>query len=291
MSPPLVSVLLPAFNAEATAAAAIESITAQTHDRWELLVADDASTDGTAEVLLEAAARDPRIQAFVFSQRSHQSVRLNQLIDRATGSLIARMDADDISHPRRLEKQVAFLQHHASVDVVGSMMLVIDDRNKVLGKRIGPTSHAAICRYPGVGFRLFGPTWLGRAEWFRRYRYRAEARVGEDQELLLRAYRDSTFANLAEPLFAYREAHIKVGPSLRGRANHVRLSLPILGSREKGAAAYGLAWHAARAAVDAAAVVPAVERRLQALRIKPLAATDAELWQLNADRVLRTPPQ
>jgi hypothetical protein len=189
------------------------------------------------------------------------------------------MDADDIAHPCRLEKQVAFMREHPSVDLVGSSMVIVGEGTKLLGRRVGPASHAAICRMPGIGFRVFSPTWLGRAEWFRRYRFRTAAKRCEDQDLLLRAYRDSTFANMPEPLLAYREERIKTGPVIQSRADYVRRSLPILWSHDRVATIQGVGWHAARTIVDVAAALPPLQRPIRTLRVKPLTASDKEFWE------------
>src|SRR5205807_2440696 len=113
-----------------------------------------------------------------------RAARLNQLVSSAGGTIVARMDADDISYPQRLERQLRLLNAQPGVDVVGSSMIVFRNHGELAGKRPAPGDHADICRRPGVGFALFHPTWMGRVQWFRRYPYRLAAVRCEDMDLL-----------------------------------------------------------------------------------------------------------
>lgn len=106
---PLVSVLLPVRNAALVVPRAIESIQAQTWTDWELVVVDDGSTDGTGERLRALAQADARLR--IFSRPAGGIVEaLNAGLAEASGEFVARMDADDESHPDRLGEQVAFLR-------------------------------------------------------------------------------------------------------------------------------------------------------------------------------------
>lgn len=113
---PLISVVLPTFNAGETVARAIASIRAQTFADWELIVIDDGSIDATRRVLAELACSEPRMRVV---ERPHQGLvpALNTGIAEARGEFIARMDADDECHPDRLAEQVAFLRDPANREV------------------------------------------------------------------------------------------------------------------------------------------------------------------------------
>ena len=200
---PLVSVMLPFHNGGAEFRAAIESIRWQTFGNWELLLCDDGSTDGSRE-LAESYASE-RIVVWSDGERKGLAARLNECMDRARGALIARMDADDISFPERLARQVEYLEANPEVDLVGCSMLIFGEDGLPIGKRQAPVDHARIVADPSLGFGLAHPTWLARAAWYRRYRYDPRAIRYEDIELLYRAYRTSRFANLDEALYAYRE--------------------------------------------------------------------------------------
>ena len=116
---PSVSVLMPTYNPGRYVSEAIESILAQTFTDFEFLISDAGSTDGSLEVMRRYAEADPRIRLII--QPKAGIVRaLNELIALARGDLIARMDADDIALPVRLERQVAYLNDHPECVLVGS---------------------------------------------------------------------------------------------------------------------------------------------------------------------------
>lgn len=117
----LVSVLLPAFNASRFLGSAVASIQRQTLQEWELLLLDDGSEDETARLAETLARSDPRIRAFRFPHRGIAPT-LNEGLARARGAFIARMDADDVSHPLRFSLQKAFLEKNPSICAVGSLV-------------------------------------------------------------------------------------------------------------------------------------------------------------------------
>lgn len=199
----LVSVVMPVRNMHATVGIAIASILSQTYFHLELLVLDDGSTDQTVAVVRRFSDIDPRIRLIADSQRLGIAARLNQGIDLALGHYLARMDADDVALPNRIEKQIAYLTKYPAVDVVGTSVLLIDESNKIVGERIFPTTHDNLIARPIRGFLIAHPTWTGRIEWFRKWRYRSVPR-SEDQDLLLRAFSESVYANLPDILFHYR---------------------------------------------------------------------------------------
>jgi glycosyltransferase involved in cell wall biosynthesis len=217
---PLVSVIMPFLNGGPAFTAAIRSIQRQTYAHWELLLCDDGSSDGSRE--LAAAIPDSRIILWSDGLRKGLAARLNECIDRAKGSLIARMDADDVSYPDRLAKQVAFLTDHPEIDVTGCRMLIFGEDGTPLGKRPVPLDHAGIVANPSLGFGLAHPTWMARAAWYRRHRYDPNAVRFEDAELLYRAYSDSRFANLPELLYGYRELQGGFQKRLKTRAGRLR---------------------------------------------------------------------
>ena len=118
---PRVSVVLPAFRASTYISQAIDSIQAQTFTDWELLVINDAgSDDGTAELVNMYAWNDPRIRLIQAKERLGLAESLNLGMREARGEYIARIDADDTSMPERFEKQVAYLDGHPDVGILGT---------------------------------------------------------------------------------------------------------------------------------------------------------------------------
>ncbi|MFZ2491702.1 MAG: glycosyltransferase family 2 protein [Thermoanaerobaculia bacterium] len=114
---PRVSVLLPAYNAEPYVRAAIESVLGQTYRDWEIIATDDRSVDGTAAVLEDYARRDPRIRAFRNASNAGMTGNWNLCLERASGDLVLKLDADDALRPQTLEILAAALE---AEDVTGA---------------------------------------------------------------------------------------------------------------------------------------------------------------------------
>jgi glycosyltransferase involved in cell wall biosynthesis len=205
-----VTIAVPFFDCARTLGESLQSVFAQTRRDWELLLVDDGSTDGSLEIA--AAVDDPRVRIVSDGVNRGLVYRLNQIADLATTPYLCRMDGDDVMHPRRLELQLAYLEAHPEVDVVGSPIVSIDETGTIRGARGtrdivgGP---AALLR--GVPF--VHPTALGRTRWFRAHRYDARFVRAEDHELWCRTAGDARLAMVPEPLLFYREP---ARPNLRG---------------------------------------------------------------------------
>jgi glycosyltransferase involved in cell wall biosynthesis len=215
MSIPVVSIAMPFYNAERTIAASIRSMLLQTYPNWELLLCDDGSTDASRE--LARAFDDPRIVVWGDRRRRELGARLNECIEQARGEYMARMDADDIAYPRRLEKQLRFLADHPDVDLTGGWAVLFADAGTPVGKRADPAAHGQIARWPLYSFKLIHPTFMGKTSWFRRYRYRADATRCEDMDLLFRSRAGSRFANIPEIVLGYRQNSIDLRKCLLSR--------------------------------------------------------------------------
>ena len=253
---PLVSIALPAFNASRTIRVAVESVIWQTYDDWELLVLDDGSSDATASIVNDI--RDPRIRVVSDGRNRGLAWRLNQAMDLARGPLFARMDADDIAYPARLDKQVRFLRAHAEVDLLATRALAFRSDGTIRGVLPFRQSHAEICRRPWATLPLPHPTWMGRLAWFRAYRYRIpEVKRAEDHDLLLRAYLRSRFACLPEVLLGYRQDGFSLDRQLKARLHlagaHLRAHLH---AGHAGYAVLAVSLQAAKAIADALASLP-----------------------------------
>jgi len=199
----LVSIALSMRNSEATIVPAIRSLLTQSFRDWELLVLDDGSSDRSVELARDCA--DERVQVHRDGQHLGLAARLNQAIDLARGRYFARMDADDIAYPQRLERQVTWLQAHTDIDLLGAGMMVFEGEGTPIGVFPARATHAEICARPASGFYLPHPTWIGKLEWFKRWRYDPGWLGAEDQDLLLRSFSASRFAAIPEPLLGYRQ--------------------------------------------------------------------------------------
>lgn len=215
MPEPLVSIVLPTYNSSATLRAALMSVQMQTLKEWELLVVDDGSTDNTVSIV--TGLSDERIR--LLTGRSNRGIAhaLNKGIALCRAPVIARMDADDICFPDRLQKQFDFLVANPSIDLVGSGMMIFKDSGTPLGVFPVKERHEEICARPWQGFYLPHPTWMGRREWFMNNPYDENARKAQDQSLLLQTHRTSRFAAIPQPLLGYRQDAVSLQKSFAGR--------------------------------------------------------------------------
>ena len=275
---PTISIGMSVLNNERTIAQAVRSIIRQTYTDWELLVIDDGSMDGTAEIVRSFG--DPRIRLFQDGRNRGLPARLNEAIAAAAGEFFARMDGDDVSYPERLELQLAFIRSHPEVDLVGGGMLVFDDGGRIVGKRVPPVGHAEICRKPVAGFPIAHPTYFGRTGWFARYGYREAAVRCEDQDLLLRSYEQSHFANIGQIVLGYRETRIELPKILKSRRFYARMLYAEFARRNRPLTGFrGMLEQYAKGAVDAIAVLTGAQHRLLRHRARSVDPVDAARWR------------
>lgn len=109
MIEPLVSVIMPVYNAENHVAESIASVIAQSYTNWELLIIDDVSADGSLKIATAIAAKEKRIKIFSTGTRSGSASTRNTGITHASGKYIAFLDADDIWMNNKLERQISFM--------------------------------------------------------------------------------------------------------------------------------------------------------------------------------------
>ena len=194
---------MPVYNAGKYLKHSVLSIINQTFFDWELIIIDDGSEDNAIQSI--SALKDPRVKIINDGVNKGLAVRLNQCIRMSRGHYIARMDQDDISHPRRIENQLKFLESNKNIDLVATKAIMINHQGRIMGVMPSKLNHEDICFRPWNGFYFPHPTWMGHISWFRKFGYLEPGPYCcEDQELLLRSYHLSRFACLDECLFAYR---------------------------------------------------------------------------------------
>jgi glycosyltransferase involved in cell wall biosynthesis len=197
----MVSIGIPVHNAGCFISSAINSVLAQTYRNFELIITIDGASDDSGKIA--ASFDDPRIILIDEKENKGISFRLNQQISIARGKYFARMDADDLMFPDRIEKQLKFMLYNAEIDVIGSDAVVIDDKNKILGYRKG--CHR-ISKNTILKEILFNhPTVFGKTSWFRDNPYISEYDGVEDFLLWNISFSHSRFFNLNEPLHFYRD--------------------------------------------------------------------------------------
>ncbi|RME07923.1 MAG: glycosyltransferase family 2 protein, partial [Anaerolineae bacterium] len=208
---PLVSVLLPCYNAADTLEETLESLAAQTWTDFEVVAVDDGSEDATAEILRAWADRDSRFRVL---SCSHGGViaAANAGLKACRGEFIARMDADDRAHPERLALQVAWLQEHPETAAVGSLVEGFPPNEVREGFRIyiewlnSLVDDADIRREIFVESPLPNPSVTFRRPWLERMGGYQERGWPEDYDLYLRMYlAGARFAKIPRVLLKWRE--------------------------------------------------------------------------------------
>ena len=246
---PQVTILMPVYNVECYVRDAVSSILSQTLREIELLVFDDGSTDRSVAILREMAAQDSRIRVIAESHRGYL-VWLNKGIEMASGKYIARMDADDVAHPLRLERQASFLDANLDHVAVGCQYQAIDPEGEILNTWNLPTTHEAIdARHiAGIPSGMLHPALMARTQAMRKLGgYRPHLEWVEDYDMYLRLAEIGKLANLGEPLMKYR-LHSKSVTSMRSqrqaqlvheawRDAHQRRGLPLPNAAPPGATA------------------------------------------------------
>ncbi|ETV94681.1 hypothetical protein H310_11661 [Aphanomyces invadans] len=198
---PLISIVLPAYNESRFIHQALDSLARQTYSRFEVLVLDDCSTDSTVAIVEAFVKLDRRFRLVKNPMNMGVAKTLNRGIELATGDFIARMDGDDIALPDRLNMQLAFLQTHPDVDIVGSAIALIGP-DYTLAYENGSTADASpsdplkVVVYPTtvartrwslfMGCMLAHPTVFFRRCVVDRFRYAESLGSGEDYDLWLR---------------------------------------------------------------------------------------------------------
>lgn len=201
---PKVSVIMSVYNGGGYLLEAIKSIQNQTFNNLEFLIVNDASADNTAQILQQID--DPRIRVFTNQQNLGLTRSLNKVLKHCRGDFIARMDADDVSHPFRLEKQVFFLESHPSYALVGSAYYVINETGKTI-YRVDVLTESQ-----QIKAGLEKQNWFGHGSVLMRKSalkmvdgYDEEFRCAQDYDLWLRLSEHYELANIKEPLYFWRK--------------------------------------------------------------------------------------
>ncbi len=201
---PLVSVLVAAHDGERFLGTAVRSALRQTVSDLELVVVDDASTDATDDVL--AAIDDPRLVVLRNDTQQGLAASLNRGLDVCRGRYIARLDADDVAMPRRLERQLARLRSRPPVAIVGSGALELDEAGAVGDVHLMPAGTDAVRWASLFSSPFFHPSVLFDRDTLARHelRYDTEFLESEDYDLWTRLLAVADGDNVAEPLILYR---------------------------------------------------------------------------------------
>ena len=203
--PPTISVIMPVYNGERYLAEAIASVLGQTYADFEFIIVDDGSTDGSADIIREYAARDSRIRFIRLERNLGKANAGNAGIEATSGKYVAMMDCDDVCLPDRLRKQVHFLESHPEIDVVGITIWFADQDLKPLAPLPMPLEHPLIAWEQLFGANIAHPVLLRREPLLAVGGYEEHRRICPDKELWSRLLSISRFANLSDVLMLYRQ--------------------------------------------------------------------------------------
>ena len=198
---------MPVFNAAPYLSESIESILKQTLTKFEFIIIDDHSTDNSWKIIKSYAHLDPRIRAYRNRLNLGVSITSNIAISLARCKYLARMDADDISTPDRLEKQYKYLKSNPQTIVVGGQCTIIDEENRVIGFKKFPTNTSDIndMLFWAVPIQQ-GYLMVNRSLLPKKYPwYSASKTSAEEVDLYFRLSEYGLFANLKDNLYFYRQ--------------------------------------------------------------------------------------
>jgi len=178
-----VTIGIPFYNAESTLADAIRSVFAQTFQDWQLILADDGSTDGSLGIA--RAVRDERVRILAGAQNRGVACVMNEIVRMARAEYVARLDADDLMHPERLERQLELLRSKPNLNVVGASIYTMDSANNPVGKRAStPITARRLLQRNCVG----QTSVTARSSFLRENPYDTEFRRAQDYELWCRTW-------------------------------------------------------------------------------------------------------
>lgn len=232
---PTVSVVMPVYNAGRWLRTAVDSIFGQSLRSLELIAVDDGSSDASPAILQAAARTDARVRVI---RQPHGGLiaALNRGLAAARAPLVARLDADDVAHPTRLQRQADYLSQRPDVGLVGGWALEIDAQGRVRGRRMPETAPNALKRLLPKNNPIIHSSVMARTDLLRGLGgYRAAFHTAEDYDLWLRVSEVAAIANLPAFLVSYRMhgGGISCGDPLR-QAFAARLTKRSAMARRKG---------------------------------------------------------
>jgi len=210
---PAIDVLVTVYNGERFLAQTIESVINQSFSNWRLIIVDDLSTDRTPQIIKHYAGIETRI---ISLKGEHKGVAAaaNIGLKAVTAPLVARLDADDVCVPERLQVQLNYMQQHPDVLAVGSYVYLIDENNKRLRRRTAPTEWASIEETLKTRNCMCHPSSIIRTSALRKIGgYRSKFRNSLDYDLWLRVSEIGKIENIPQDLLLYRRHSSQISSS------------------------------------------------------------------------------
>lgn len=202
----LITIVMPVYNAGSFLRQALESVLAQTYQNWKLICVDDGSTDNSFNLLQEYALIDQRIKVYKNEKNQGVSATTNFAISKCQGQYLARMDADDVMLPDRLEKQISYLRKNPQVVVLGGQCWLINKKDEIIGQKKFPCNHEQIYQMMYQAMPIQQPTMMINLKllpsdfsW-----YEKNTNTAEEVDLLFKLFKHGQFANLSDYILNYR---------------------------------------------------------------------------------------
>lgn len=201
----LVSIIMPAYNAEKTIEVALKSLIVQTYPYWECIVVDDGSADSTSRIVESIANIDSRVKLFKHITNKGRSAARQNALNNCTGDYVAMLDSDDFYMHNKLEKQVSVLQKYPDVDFVSSMMFRFNDlyetnrtnttnANTILYDKIVKGENVKIAHAPSLIKRSI----------LSNFTFDNKLKRAQDYDLMLYLAKNYRYAIIEEELYGYR---------------------------------------------------------------------------------------
>lgn len=200
----LVSIIMPAYNAEKTIEIAIKSLVAQTYPYWECIVVDDGSADSTCKILKKMAAADSRIKLFKHDFNKGRSAARQKALNNCSGDYVAMLDADDFYMYNKLEKQINILQEHTDVEFVSSKMFRFNDFYDTNRTNTNENNVTFYNKVKGENIKIAHAPSLIKRSVLVDFKFDNKLKRAQDYDLMLYLAKNYRFAIIQEELYGYR---------------------------------------------------------------------------------------
>ncbi|MDX2186799.1 MAG: glycosyltransferase family 2 protein [Opitutaceae bacterium] len=237
---PAVSVIIPAYQAASTLQRSVESVLAQDYSDFEVLIIDDGSTDGTRDIAEAFAKTDARVRYLHLAENKGAAAAMNVGWRSSESPYVAILDADDAAMPHRLGAQVAFLDQHSDISVVGGGAVFIEKDTGFRETVWMPTHHRDLRRRRWYQSPFVHPTVMIRRAFLELTGgYTEGLRLGEDYDLWMRGFQEASvrYANLPVVLVEYTTRAVQRWQMIRASARVRHLAGKREGKRLVGMAA------------------------------------------------------
>jgi len=219
-----ITIAIPFYNAERFLRDAIRSVFAQTYQDWELILIDDGSTDSSLSIA--QSVKDRRVKVISDGKNKKLSARLNEITQIAKYEYIARMDADDLMFPNKLELQMKYLHLNPAIDLISTGVYSVLNDLTISGIRGNDYEYPL---FKDLLTRKIGFTHaslIAKKTWYLRNKYDESLSIGQDLDLWLRSSKNNDFKakSISAPLYIYREEeNITKNKLLRAYSNERKM--------------------------------------------------------------------